>query len=93
MRIRTDGDYSHRQRMIDRAAEFYDYNKTQALLNAADDVQALEDALQSVLARDDLTTAQKREIAAQFTTPNLSAVGNLSGPCHKRSAEYRGGIA
>lgn len=70
MRIRTDGNYAHRQRTIDRAAEFYDCNKTQALLNAAEDVQAFEAALRSVLASDTLTPNQKREIAAEFQTPN-----------------------
>lgn len=66
MRIRTDGDHGHRQRTIDRATEFYGSSKTRAMLSAAEDVRGLAEAVEEILARDDLTLAQRREIAATF---------------------------
>jgi hypothetical protein len=38
MRIRTDGDYAYRCDAIERAADFYDCNKTKAVVSACDDV-------------------------------------------------------
>lgn len=64
MRIRTDGDYSHRKQSIEQAARFYDRNKTQAVLNSCEDVVALVGVLEDVLSREDLTVRQRREIAA-----------------------------
>jgi hypothetical protein len=68
MRIRTDGDYDHREDVIDRAAAYYDCNKTSAVLAACEDVPGLVDALEEVLAREDLTLAQRREIASTFSS-------------------------
>jgi F0F1-type ATP synthase delta subunit len=66
MRIRTDNK-PYRQDIIDRVANHYDCNKTDALMNAAEDVPELHQAVQDVLSRDDLTAQQKREIAARFS--------------------------
>lgn len=63
MRIRTDGKYAHREETIAEVAEFYDCNKTKALLLAADQVPSLHHAVEEILGRDDLTPAQKRGIA------------------------------
>lgn len=66
MRIRTDGEYGHREDVIDRAADYYDSNKTRAVLAACEDVPGLVAALEEVLAREDLTLQQRREIASTF---------------------------
>jgi len=69
MRIRTDGDREHRTETIEEAAEFWDCNKTRALMLSADLVPRLISRLQEVLARDDLTLKQKREIAETLAVP------------------------
>lgn len=66
MRIRTDGDYGHREDFIDSASEYYGCNKTQAVLNACDDVTSIVAATARVLSRDDLTQQQREEMAAEF---------------------------
>jgi len=72
MRIRTDGDYEWRKGEIEDAAEWWECNKTAALLRSAEAVRFLDDGIQRVLERDDLTTEQKREIAETLSTPSLS---------------------
>lgn len=71
MRIRTDGDYEWRAQEIDTAADWWDCNKTAALMKSAETVRFLDEGIQQVLARDDLTPAQKREIADTLSTPSL----------------------
>ena len=66
MRIRTDGDYAHRQDAIEQAARFYDQNKTASVVNACEDIPRLATAVEQLLARDDFTTRQKRDIAELF---------------------------
>ncbi|SEH14645.1 hypothetical protein SAMN04487967_1701 [Natronorubrum sediminis] len=68
MRIRTDGDYAHRMDAIERAARFYDCNKTKAVVSACDDVPHLIAAARQVLERDDLTHEQRQEIAETLST-------------------------
>jgi len=68
MRIRTDGDYEYRNDAIERAAAFYDCNKTKAVVSACDDIPALVAAAQAVLERDDLTHEQRKEIADTLST-------------------------
>lgn len=63
MRIRTDGDRAHRESTIEQAAEFWDCNKTRALMLSADLAPRIVPRIERVLARDDLTSQQKREIA------------------------------
>jgi len=72
MRIRTDGDFAHREDTIDRVAEFYDRNKTDSVLRAADDVPSLVRSARRVLERDDLTHEQRRELADQLSTRHFS---------------------
>lgn len=71
MRIRTDGDREHRERTIEQAAEFWDCNKTTALMHSAEYSARIDERIQEVLAREDLTVAQKREIAETLTVPNI----------------------
>lgn len=68
MRIRTDGKHAHREDTIESVADFYDRNRTESLLRAADDVPELVRAIRSTLERDDLTHAQRRELADQLST-------------------------
>jgi hypothetical protein len=72
MRIRTDGDYAHREDVIEEAADYYDCNKTRAVLAACEDVPALVEAARTVLERDDLTREQRREMAATLSTRAVS---------------------
>ncbi|WP_455449793.1 DUF7692 domain-containing protein [Natrinema thermotolerans] len=68
MRIRTDGDYAYRRDAIERAADFYDCNKTKAVVSACDDVPKFVQAAREVLERDDLSLEQRREIAETLST-------------------------
>jgi DNA-directed RNA polymerase subunit F len=70
MRIRTDGKHERREETIEAAAEYWDCNKTKALLKSADVVPRLHQRIRSVLEREDLTPEQKREIAETLTIPN-----------------------
>jgi hypothetical protein len=71
MRIRTDGKFTHRVEEIEAAADWWGCNKSEALLRSAEFVRWLEPALRAVLERDDLTPAQKREIAATLSVGKL----------------------
>lgn len=74
MRIRTDGRYEHRAETIARAAEFWDCNKTTALMKSVEFTRRMDANLQEILAREDLTLEQKREIAETLTVPGTYAV-------------------
>jgi len=66
VRIRTGEGNEHRYDAIERAADYYDINRSDAVAKACNDVPRVMRALQSVLERDDLTLQQRREIAEQF---------------------------
>jgi hypothetical protein len=68
MRIRTDGDRAYREEEIEKAAAFYDRNKTDSVVRACRDLPELAAAAEAVLSRDDLTLQQRREIAATLST-------------------------
>ena len=70
MRIREDGKHAHRTETIEQAAEFWDCNKTTALMKSAEFSRRIDERIREVLSRDDLTVRQKREIAE-----TLSVVG------------------
>ncbi|MDR5657301.1 hypothetical protein RH831_08920 [Halodesulfurarchaeum sp. HSR-GB] len=72
MRIRTDGDYSHREDVIDAAAERLDVNKTRAVLLSADAVGSLLDELEDALAHEEIPPKVAREIAEQVETRKWS---------------------
>jgi hypothetical protein len=68
MRIRTGGKHAHREDTINQVANFYERNRTESLMRAADDVPALIRAINQVLERDDLTHTQRRELANELST-------------------------
>lgn len=74
MRIRTDGDKEHRKRTIEAVADFWDCNKTRALLLSADLAPRLVPRVQEVLEREDLTEKQKREIAETLSIPGTLSI-------------------
>jgi len=69
MRIREDGKHAHRSDTIKQAAEFWECNKTKALLRSADFSQRIDMRIREVLTREDLTARQKKEIAETLTIP------------------------
>lgn len=66
VRIRTGEGNEHRYDAIQRAANFYDCNRSDAVAQACNDVPRVVEALQRVLVREDLTLQQRREIADEF---------------------------
>lgn len=71
MRIRTDGKFAHRQDVIEHAQEWWGVNKSEALLRSAEFAPRVEPRVRAVLEREDLTTAQKREIAETLSVPGV----------------------
>jgi hypothetical protein len=69
MRIREHGKHAHRTDTIEQAADFWECNKTKALLQSAEFARRLDERIQTVLARDDLAAEQKREIADTLSIP------------------------
>jgi len=67
LRIRFDGN-RYREDAIEKAARFYDKNKSDAAAYACEDVVEIVRAAEEVLQRDDLTLEQRREIAETFST-------------------------
>lgn len=74
MRIREDGKHAHRTETIEQAAEFWDCNKTTALMKSADFACRMDERVRNVLYRDDLTVSQKQDIAETLTIPALYEV-------------------
>ncbi|RLM47804.1 hypothetical protein DVK00_04655 [Haloarcula sp. Atlit-47R] len=74
MRIREDGKHAHRTDTIEQAAEFWDCNKTKALMRSAEFSWRIDDGIRTVLSRDDLTVRQKLEIADTLHVPNIYEV-------------------
>jgi len=71
MRIRTDGDYAYREDAIEDAAAFYDRNKTDSIVAACDDLPRLVAAVENLLEREDLTLAERRELAESLSTRHI----------------------
>jgi len=74
MRIREHGKHAHRTDTIEQAADFWECNKTKALLQSAEFARRFDERIQTVLARDDLTAEQKREIADTLSIPGTYEV-------------------
>jgi len=74
MRIREDGKHAYRTETIEQATEFWDCNKTTALMKSAEFSRRIDERICEVLARDDLTVRQKREIAETLTLPGTYEV-------------------
>ena len=68
VRIRTDDGNEWRFDAIQKAARFYDCNRSNAVAFACEDVATIVAAAQRVLERDDLTREQRREIAETLST-------------------------
>ncbi|MCU4743386.1 DUF7692 domain-containing protein [Natronoglomus mannanivorans] len=68
VRIRTDDGNEWRYDAIEKAANFYDCNRSNAVAFACEDVDQLVNAARRVLERDDLTRKQRREIAEILST-------------------------
>jgi len=70
MRIRTDGKHARREDTIEQAAAFWSCNKTTALMKSAEFAVRIDQRIRKVLAREDLTSAQKCEIAEMLSVPS-----------------------
>ncbi len=68
VRIRTDDGNEWRYDAIQKAADFYDCNRSNAVAFACEDVDSLVRAARRVLERDDLTEHQRQEIAQTLST-------------------------
>jgi hypothetical protein len=79
MRIRTDDKHAHREDTIDQVADFYERNRTESLLRAADDVPQLVRAIGRALERDDLTHEQRRELAERLSTRHFNFHFEIEG--------------
>ncbi|WP_367176347.1 DUF7692 domain-containing protein [Haloarcula rubripromontorii] len=71
MRIREDGKHAHRTDTIEQVAEFWECNKTKALMRSAEFSWRIDERIREVLSRDDLTIRQKLEIAKILHVPNI----------------------
>lgn len=71
IRIRTGDGNEYRYHAVEEANEFYGCNRSDAVAYACDNVPALVKAIEGVLARGDLTTEQKQEIAETVSVRGL----------------------
>ncbi|WP_436927108.1 DUF7692 domain-containing protein [Halosimplex amylolyticum] len=71
MRIREDGKHAHRTNTIEQAAEFWDCNKTTALMKSADFSVRMDERIQDILTRDYLNERQRRDIANTLSVPGV----------------------
>jgi len=72
MRIRTDGDKSHRQDTIEAAAERLDCNKTHAVLVSCDVVGNVLDGVEDALEHPDLSPRLRQELAETISTRQVT---------------------
>lgn len=72
MRIRTDGEYAHRQDTIERAADQFGCNKTRAVLLSCEVAADVLPALQEALDQADIRPSAKREIADAVSSHQVS---------------------
>lgn len=72
VRIRTDDGNEWRFDAIERAAEFYNKNRSDSVALACEDLVRLVDGLEDVLEREDLTLEQRREIAETLDSRGIS---------------------
>ncbi|WP_247729486.1 DUF7692 domain-containing protein [Halovivax limisalsi] len=68
VRIRTDDGNEWRFDCIEKAATFYDCNRSDAVAYACEDLTQQVAAARQVLERDDLTAEQRREMAETLST-------------------------
>ena len=70
VQIRIDGN-EWRYHGIKRAQELYNCNRSDAIAYACEDISQLVSRIEEVLARDDLTRQQRRELAETLSTSSL----------------------
>lgn len=68
MRIRTDGNKSHREQTIQEAADRLNVNKTQAVLVSCDVVGDVLDGVEDALKHPDLPPSLRDELADVIST-------------------------
>ncbi|WP_247729574.1 DUF7692 domain-containing protein [Halovivax limisalsi] len=68
VRIRTDDGNEWRFRSIEKAADFYDCNRSDAVAYACEDLVSQVAAAKKILERDDLTAEQRQEMAETLST-------------------------
>lgn len=66
VRIRTGEGNAWRYDALEKAADYYGCNRSDAAAYACDDVASVVTAAAAVLERDDLTQEQREEIAERF---------------------------
>ena len=74
MLIREDGKHGYRTDTIEQAAEFWDCNKTTALMKSAEFSWRIDERIGEILHREDLTTRKKQEIAETLGVPGVYAI-------------------
>lgn len=72
MRVRTDGEYAHREDTIKAAADRLDCNKTRAVLVSCDVVGRLLDNVEEALGNEDLPLRVRDELADTISTREVS---------------------
>ncbi|MDJ1433045.1 hypothetical protein [Halostagnicola sp. A-GB9-2] len=72
VRIRTDDGNEWRFDEIEKAADYYDCNRSNAAAFACHDVTRIVASARRVLERPDLTLEQRKEIADQLSTGNVT---------------------
>jgi len=72
MRIRTDGEYAHRQDTIEQAADQFDVNKTKAVLLACEVAGDLVPQLVDALSEADIRPSEKERLVDVLETRHLS---------------------
>lgn len=68
VRIRTDDGNEWRYDALEKGAEFYQVNRSDAAAFACNDLAEIVGSARRVLEREDLTVKQRREIAEQLST-------------------------
>jgi len=68
MRIRTDGEYSHREETIEAAAERFDCNKTKTVLIACEVAGDVLDGVEEALDHPVLLLSLRDELAETIST-------------------------
>jgi len=68
MRIRTDGEYAHREDTIEAAANRLDCNKTRAVLVSCEVVGDVLDGVEDALEHPDLPPRVRDELADAIST-------------------------
>jgi len=72
MRIRTDGEYAHREDTIEAAANRLDCNKTRAVLVSCDVVGRLLDNVEDALKHEDLPPRVRDELVETISTRRVT---------------------